>query len=225
MSKDQDDRWPIEVFRYSYEKGWELFQQASSVEKMTAAPRRGCVEVKELRLRIHILQQRGTNDSGTGTNVDHFESGKVEKRNSPRHTTNVVRRRDTLLLSKGDFGAVVFKFQSVAACVAFTDRLVELNQSFALNPNEDKATQRLQSECSENGKSLEQCDDVYGGNSDNLSNDDRNFAIRAHMIALLHDKDFLGFVDRIENCLSSSNDCTKMLEALEYPHGKKHRVN
>eukprot|EP00979_Chaetoceros_neogracilis_P003076 scaffold520_cov271-Chaetoceros_neogracile.AAC.26 len=212
MSKDLDDKWPVEVFRYSNGKGWELFQQASSCpDKVTASPRRNCVEVRTLRLRIHILQQPDTKYS----QIPCDDNDKKKKRS---HTASVVRRKDTLLLSKGDldFGAVVLKFKSIADCVAFTDRLTELNQGHSYEANKDKADQRPARDVEmQSGSGDDENDGIISKNDE----DQGNFTIQSHLISLLHDKDFLGFVDRLEHCLTSNSDCVKMLQAHEHRHG------
>ena len=128
----------------------------------------------------------------------------------------MVRRRDTILLSKGDFGAVVLKFESITACVAFVDHMVELNQGFVFNQNEEKNAQRMDSE---NDIIVEKNNDASNSNADAVR--ETNNAIQSHLIALLHDDDFLGFVDRVENSLSSDDDCMKMLQALAYPRANR----
>jgi hypothetical protein len=202
MSKMKDHQWPVQVFRYSHEKGWELFQQAASsgtADKLTAAPRRNCVEIKQLRLRIHILRP----PVKANEQQDH-------QRKKSNHTASVIRRRDTLLLSKGDLGAVVLKFESIAECIAFTDRLVELNRDEAYAMNEDKSLQRSTFD-------MESVLDRYRNQSqDRNEAEAEDTAIQSHLIALLHDRDFLGFVDRVEECLKKNDDCIKMLKAHEY---------
>jgi hypothetical protein len=217
MSTDQDDKWPVEVFRYSHGRGWELFQQAASSDdgqKVTATPRRGCVEVRKLRLRIHVLQS-ALPTSAPKEMLSNFSETKTERRKYI-HTTSMVRRRDTILLSKGDFGAVVLKFESITACVAFVDHMVELNQGFVFNQNEEKNAQRMDSE---NDIIVEKNNDASNSNADAVR--ETNNAIQSHLIALLHDDDFLGFVDRVENSLSSDDDCMKMLQALAYPRANR----
>ena len=191
MSTRKDDKWPVEVFRYSHEKGWELFQQASSDddEKVTASPRRGCIEVRKLRLRVHILQsQQASNPPNESKHAPRI----IAQRRKIADNTSVARRRDTILLSRGDFGAVILKFESVAACISFVDRVINLNHDLSCNRDEEIVS-----------------------NVD--SNDARGNTIQSHMMALLHSDDFQGFVDRIENMLSSNDDCTRMMHALAYP--------
>mmetsp|Transcript_16531 Transcript_16531/g.31317 ORF Transcript_16531/g.31317 Transcript_16531/m.31317 type:complete len:207 (-) Transcript_16531:1322-1942(-) len=202
MSKIRDDQWPVRVFRYSHDKGWELFQQAttSGTEKLTAAPRRNCVEIKHLRLRIHILRPPPT-----------ISSDQQDQRKKSSHTASVIRRRDTLLLSKGDFGAVVLKFESIADCTAFTDRLVELNRDEAYMMNQDKEVQRSKFD-------MESVLDHYRSQRQNSQETEQaeETSIQSHLIALLHDREFLGFVERIEECLKTNDDCIKMLKAHEH---------
>jgi hypothetical protein len=199
MSKYQDDQWPVQVFRYSHEKGWELFQQASTCkEKITAAPRRNCVEIRQLRLRVHILRP------------PERPNGQQEERRKSSHAASVIRRRDTILLSKGDFGAVVLKFGSIADCVAFTDRLTELNREEAYVMNQDKNLQRSRLD-------MDSILDKYRSSQGHKDKDVEDIgAIQSHLITLLHDKDFISFVDRVEDCLRKNEDCVKMLQAHEY---------
>ncbi len=223
MSTDHDDKWPVEVFRYSHGRGWELFQQAlspdSDGQKITAAPRRGCVEVRELRLRIHVLQSAMPT---TSTSTKELLSTPPETTNAAERkhiqTTSMVRRRDTILLSKGDFGAVVLKFVNIAACVAFVDRMVELNQGFAFSHQE----KNIQETDSEDHVMVHTGREIKPGDSDNNAGGDRSNAIRSYLAALLHDEDFLGFVDRMEDTLASDDDCLKMLQALAYPRSDRH---
>ena len=177
----QKDKWPVEVFRYSHSRGWELFQQGLSTtaaassdkgvgppqsqpqsaqrrhnpeERIMATPRRGCVEVRKLRLRIHVL-----NNSSSSSNS--------RAKDKQSHTTTMVRRRDTILLSKGDFGAVVLKFDNVSSCMAFVDRMVELNQDQVFNQNEEKKVQvrQLQRSSSLVGTSFGGSETYGGGQS------------------------------------------------------------
>mmetsp|Transcript_15297 Transcript_15297/g.22420 ORF Transcript_15297/g.22420 Transcript_15297/m.22420 type:complete len:310 (-) Transcript_15297:168-1097(-) len=296
--KHQQDRWPVEVFRYSDGKGWELYQQAythtspspsSSAaaeaaantgeedddDPITVAPRRGCVEVRKLRLRIHIFTAAAGRQTGQSQsqNKNHPSSKKRTSsqaldeshndQSQPRsqqqmevHTT-VVRRKDTILLSKGGFGAIVFQFKSTADCISFSDRLVELNAEYCLNSNSnsnsscdydaahskkrkmmmlrgnhhpkdkdhslDHANRTPSASCTKtniNGPPQEQQQQQQQQQHHRQQHGEENsFAIQSYMVHLLHDRDFLGFVDRVEESLSSNADCMKMLQALEYPRG------
>ena len=46
-------------------------------------------------------------------------------------------------------------------------------------------------------------------------------AIQSHMMNLLHDDDFLGFVDRVESSLASNQDCRNVFQALAYPRADR----
>ena len=107
MDSSTKDCWPVDVNRYSRDKGYELYQVGKGTdenntteEPITAAPRRGCVEVRKLRLRINLFPKS--------------EDRTKDERKLPRDEvcTTVVRRRDCLLLHKGDIGAIIFQFKS-----------------------------------------------------------------------------------------------------------------
>jgi hypothetical protein len=197
-----------------------------------ATPRRGCVEVRKLRLRIHVLN-----------------SSSSSSKDKQSHTTTMVRRRDTILLSKGDFGAVVLKFDNVSSCMAFVDRMVELNQDHVFNQNEEKRVQvrQLQRKSSLVGTSfggsgtycaggqshirtgMDMDADLHTGDANRYADADlcadadtnSESAIQSHMMNLLHDDDFLGFVDRVESSLASNQDCRNVLQALAYPRADR----
>ena len=302
-------KWPVEIFRYSENKGWELYQQSTSSSKkknsirsssttssftkkiknntkeksnasnngrnetnddncdddevLTVVPRQGCVEVKKLRLRIHLFYRSKMNSNdevnpqkrkrNTTTTTAATTSATNRSPSITYHTT-VTRRRDTILLSsrKGGLGAVVFKFRSIADCMSFSDKLIELNSEFVLNQTQDKEVQRAViggSDSSFDGtrrpikrnkvhhsiggdpNTIEDAstngdEAVSTGNLvlDSVSNVEaqqqhqsmeRIEAIQSYVVRLLHDGDFMNFVDHIEKSLVSSPDCKRILEALD----------
>lgn len=269
------EKWPVEIFRYSINKGWELYQQkgpnvkskgrttisSSSIGKgkqsktgitavtaqqkqqqeqkppplppkqdddeegITVAPRRGCVEVKKLRLRIHLFEKSNNQKRDGLKNARNSNSYGNNNNNNNQKTeahTTVVRRRDRILLSnRRGLGAVVLKFRNVSECIAFSDKLIKLNSDYVFNQTDDKTIQRpvKRVKIVEDGRAT--TDDTHdttlgssqssGGGSD---------AVRSYIVRLLHDEDFLDFVDNVENSLVSAPDCTRILEALEYPRQK-----
>merc|ERR1719253_909277 len=85
------ERWPVLVYRLQSHRGWEIYsdpdREASAsasadrdrecgananarapppagVEELTAAPRRGCIEVRKMRLRIQLFAQHTPWDPG-----------------------------------------------------------------------------------------------------------------------------------------------------------------
>ena len=328
MSYPQE-KWPVEIFRFSATRGWELYQQPQPFtagrecsknndnhnkkkdnngkanssssgngvdggkvsssgaggtnstttttnhlkssqnyynpyddddEGVTVAPRYGCVEVKKLRLRIHLFEKSNKNSRSTITssqNTNHKSSRRNNKK-AEAHTT-VVRRRDRILLSsRRGLGAVVLKFRNVSQCNAFSDRLVELNSDYVFSQTEDKAEQRPTkrvriADSVDNGKggggrkggnessssSSNEVKAAAGATLNEKNAKDRGKStsqkngrcrqskeegrndIRSYIVRLLHDGDFLDFVDSIENTLESTPDCSQMLKALEYPRRKQ----
>ncbi len=294
-SRAQEKKWPIEIFRYSIDGGWELYQQkqtkqdeqeqqqqqqqpqskkggkvASSGkttattakqqnqnndgshytknsnsdfdddEGVTVVPRYGCIEVKKLRLRIHLFKT--TAKDNYNNNVRNNKNRKNTKKREAN--TTVVRRRDTILFTNQHTkGAVVLKFRSVAKCMGFSDRLVELNADYIFNQTDDKLVQRplkrprkVATNSSSNANYSNRTSSANGANGANVaasSNNDGGCgsgnnnndndgdaggteAIRSYMVRLLHDEDFLGFVDNVEHSLASAPDTSKILEALAY---------
>jgi len=133
------DSWPIQLYRYIPSTGWELYQDSHSSStvwsSIYATPKKNCVEIKKMRLRIHLFARpTETNDCSSSNNKDDTAATNSKVSNpattvpSSYHAT-VVQRKDTLLItsSRGNIGAVVFKFQTLMDCLAFTNRLVSLN--------------------------------------------------------------------------------------------------
>ena len=82
-------------------------------QPVCAVPRRGCVEVRALRLRIRLFAEDDPNNGGE---------------NSSKENTLVIRRSSRVLLSsRRNLGAVVLKFRSVSMAMDFCSRLMELN--------------------------------------------------------------------------------------------------
>ena len=188
---------------------------------MIAAPRVGCIEVKKLRLRVHLFTPPNQKGHDSWDNV---------------HTT-IVRRKDMVLLSpRTGSGAVVLKFESITKCEAFTDRLLELNAENVWLHEKSK-----QEEHSRKRRRLEGREDELHNGKDSLHEEsetaeeklgelgdaeitegfdeqsERKALLQSYLIRLLHDKDFLDFVDGIEANLLSTLDCVGILDALGYP--------
>ena len=104
-------------------------------QPVCAVPRRGCVEVRALRLRIRLFAEDdpnkgGENSSGATSNQDGTASGTAASSttSSSKENTLVIRRSSRVLLSsRRNLGAVVLKFRSVSMAMDFCSRLMELN--------------------------------------------------------------------------------------------------
>jgi hypothetical protein len=273
------EEWPVKVFRRTLARGWEMYydpeeqvQSESSAaapeeqvqSNITAAtPRKGCVEIKRLRIRINLTKplekEQQTQDS---------ISPSKDKSNSSTTNNNtvVVRRLDTILLSTRKGGAVVLKFQNKGDCLAFSDRLVYLNSDLIPKPqtlpelsstydgrNKNSSFNYFQ-EKKESVEADLTTDKLIEHDSCSFRKRKRNDSVRdsmknasthstsmlslpacpavtsvsekrrdilSYIIRLLHDDDFLGFVDDIEESLKSSPDCIGILEALGTRESKR----
>jgi len=153
----EKDEWFVKVFRRTEKRGWEIYRYSTESERtgtyseITAAPRKGCVEIKKLRIRINLFHHsggkigNGTTTSAKGGQDFNSEKSLQNQKNVNSATTSngakseknngsngavVVRRMDTILVSTRRGGAVVLKFQNEAECLSFSDKLMELNKDY-----------------------------------------------------------------------------------------------
>ena len=205
-------------------------EQSRQDMAMTVVPKKGCVEVKKLRLRVHLFVQ-STKEDGTEVDVDCVDYVH----------TSIIRRRNMILLSpKTGKGAVVLQFKSISESLEFSDRLLELNAECALDREKTKSEQRpnkmrrldeeelnrrrgrgedsLNKES--NSEEKDCCEPNDGTKSSAEKRSGRKALIQSYIVKLLHDHDFLAFVDGVEENLLSSSDCAGILEALEYPRAR-----
>ena len=279
-SKEQD-KWNVDVYRFTTNKGWEFYQDSvglcsserktngevnktdtskeidTCIEPITAAPRRGSIDIKRLRLRIHLFhspqKQTGANKTNAGTSKDIGSNNTTQdacpssRKPDERAQTTVVRRRDRILLStRKGFGAVLLKFRSVTECVAFSDRLVELNHDFTLSSPAQNDTPSSAQRPTKRIRRNENEDNTKNGNehlsvqqsprhtiqtSNNVQGSAENTSVASksnmlsYIVRLLHDDDFLDFIDSVETSLSSSPDCEHILDGLTYPRPPKACLN
>ena len=107
----------------------------------------------------------------------------------------VVRRRDSILVSSSkSVRALVFKFATENDCKEFSDRFIAQNPHALLKNNVS--------------------DDGWAHVQDKQS---QARDILSYIARLLQDPDFSHYIDGLENCLSSSEDGIKMLNALVKP--------
>eukprot|EP00592_Proboscia_alata_P009179 CAMPEP_0194361056 /NCGR_PEP_ID=MMETSP0174-20130528/8576_1 /TAXON_ID=216777 /ORGANISM="Proboscia alata, Strain PI-D3" /LENGTH=178 /DNA_ID=CAMNT_0039133009 /DNA_START=63 /DNA_END=596 /DNA_ORIENTATION=- len=122
-SQRRHEEWSVEVYRRrTNSRDWEHYIPSTKTndgkptpspnymdekkhleDEMTACPKHGRVEVRKLRLRIHLFPP-----------------------NAP--PSYVKRRLDTLLFSTRR-GVIVLKFKSISNCLKFSDALVAMNPS------------------------------------------------------------------------------------------------
>ena len=162
------DHYPATVYRYTKTRGWERYRASTpqfarrrllaaagqrrqggvsvsgehevqpSSQTVCAVPRRGCVEVRALRLRIRLFAEEDPNDDGgeNGNSGNHPGGSTASDEGiasgggggGSRENTLVIRRSSRVLLSsRRNLGAIVLKFRSVGMAVDFCSRLMELN--------------------------------------------------------------------------------------------------
>ena len=107
-------------------------QHMQQQQPVCAVPRRGCVEVRALRLRIRLFAEDDPSASGaenTSGATNNNQGGTVSgTTTSSKENTLVIRRSSRVLLSsRRNLGAVVLKFRSVPMAMDFCSRLMELN--------------------------------------------------------------------------------------------------
>jgi len=120
--------WMVTLFRKTHTRGWEQYVpkpkaflvtkpkstntqiknslQAQVAQRIGVTPRKGWVEMKELRLRVTLHKQLSQKEA---------------------QSTTLVRRIDTVLLTTSRGGCICFKFDSMQECLSFWDTLVALN--------------------------------------------------------------------------------------------------
>lgn len=107
---------------------------------------------------------------------------------STYHAT-VVQRKDTLLItsSRGNIGAVVFKFQTLMDCLAFTNRLVSLNaHNTTTTPSPTQQTLSVQLDP----------------------------AVQTHLVQMIHDPNFVQLVQYMDTMMTSIPGGHDMLKSL-----------
>lgn len=163
--RSETEEWLVQVYRHTNVRGWEKYihptnnastsispsqnDDSSNDDLVIVTPRKGCVEVRQLRLRIHLVHpQNKKSNSKTpqstakstlvspenqnkqaNHNVNKFNP-KPKSRSeqaSPHSNTVVIQRLDTVLLSTRKGGAVVLKFRNKLECNCFSDKLISLN--------------------------------------------------------------------------------------------------
>jgi hypothetical protein len=182
------------AFTFGSEKEWpvELFRHTENEGWQQQMPRGNqCSSILAVAPRkdcivIAALRQKFTlSGRGSGTANDGVDD-------DPRDRSSVVRRYDCILLvSRRRTRAMVLKFRNLRDCQEFSDRFMELNPRM-LTPSS-----------SEQDIATEPADE-----------EDRQ-EVMSYVARLLHDGDFLRFVNKVETFVGNTVDGAKILEALE----------
>ncbi len=195
MASREKEEWHVKIFRRT-ERGWE--KQTSGDGIVTASPRKGCIEVRVLKLRIALSHE---DDDPTS-----HENSSVGDR------CLLVRRGKAILIhSTRRLRSIVLMFQSETECLEFSDRLVMLNpsniQSCSLMTQNLIATPHPVDHGHAAATALEPTRAEYSQEA------------QSYLVRLLHDEGFLQLVQNIESNLTSSDDGVKMLNAFAQKDG------
>lgn len=224
------EHWQVSIYRFSKETGWNYFQPSSSSSSkvttsstnhphrrgnykdttaisnpsstdhvpppriITATPRSTCIEISHLRVKIPIVKESSESETSSCT---------------------VFHRRFDKLLIRLERGSIVLKFLNARECATFCDVLISLNKDVFTMENNDtveKDSWRKQTK----RRKLAHKEDTQQRNHKNDVKEEQSYhqELKSYMIHLIHDDDFMAFVNRVESVLASDPSCTKMMQAL-----------
>ena len=169
---------------------------------LTVAPRKGAIEIRKLRLRIRLFRYPCDNNGEENGDGDGVALETPSELCQPR--TTVVRRGDAVLLSasKGLGGAVVLLFRCVLECTTFCDRLVALSTS----------PQNVERKRTRDGKKVSTPSD-----KNKLDSKD----VVSYAVRLIHDEDFMNFVNEVDTSLALDEGSKEIYESLGMPRVPK----
>lgn len=208
--------WPVEVFRKTLGRGWEKALVEESDGQVMATPCDGGVEIRTFRVRIRAFPKKD----------EHYKSNGIAR---------AVRRKNTIYFpTRRGNGSIVLKFKDLTDCISFFDKLAELNlpNHVAMPPSrsEEKKGSNVELPRKKARAMKEQEDDI---NVDEVTMKDRNSLLdllaykdetiakrrktdaMSYIARLLHDADFLLFVNQIEESLNSTQDGKLFLQSFQ----------
>lgn len=195
LLNQEENAWPVQVFRYTTAKGWESVENVSDKDAVTAVPRKGAIDIRKFRVRIKLC-------NGENTNVGY-----------------ATRRLDRIYLPSrsgtSTAGALVLKFSDKSECITFFDRLLLLNKPTDSNNNMNTNDENALPLSDQNGrKKRARAEQALDLDEPQLKR--RKTDIFSYIIRLLHDDSFLKFVNDIEETLLSSEDGASILAAMKH---------
>lgn len=190
------DSWTQLSFSEEEEESSSFSHQFNDDDFSPVIPQEGCIVLPELRQKWTLKNEN--------------------------HTGTMIRRGDKLLLrSHGTIRILMLQFASLDECLTFCDRFAELNPPAALADNDGTNTTAMVVEASpEKGSdTVEQKQQQQNANQDDQNQlqqpSTQQLVVNGMVTRLLHDKDFLRFVYKIEQYIDSTSDGAKMLEGLQ----------
>ncbi|KAL3942272.1 MAG: hypothetical protein SGBAC_003511 [Bacillariaceae sp.] len=196
-----EPQWPVELYRYTDCDGWQK-QQTQSDTPLSASPRKDSIVLPSLRQKFTLKGE-----------TDHDKS-------------SVIRRNNCMLLvSRKRTRAMLLKFASLQDCLDFSDRFCEINhpsttmmehynKSASLAPNDSRKPRPSSSYYSVIPDD-EHIGQVASNNqTPSVRIEDRE-QVLSHIVQLVHNPEFMGFVHKLENYIGSSSDGAQLLKALQ----------
>lgn len=213
------EHWQVSIYRFSKETGWNYFQPSSSSKVttssinphrrgnynpsstdhvppriITATPRSSCIEISHLRVKVPIVKESSESETSSWT---------------------VFHRRFDKLLIRLERGSIVLKFLNARECATFCDVLISLNKDIFTMENNDAVEKDSWRQQTKRRKFAHK-EDTQQRNYKNDVKEDQSYSqeLKSYMIHLIHDDDFMAFVNRVESVLASDPSCSKMMQAL-----------
>lgn len=170
----EEQQWPVVVYRKLQTRVEKMVSKANMdrTAVVNISPRTGCIVVKKLRLKLNLVPEKGSKRRGTLTRRGNKLF--VSLQNPPRRKS------------------FIFQFESVKACVSFSDSFVALNPATKPSTQSNGVAERMATQ--------------------ELSEQRRD--VMSYVARLVHDQDFLSYVNKLEAALKSSPDGEQILEAL-----------
>lgn len=224
------ESWQVSIYRYSKSNGWNYFQMGSRTMTSSSSTRPSSTS----NAATNTTATTKTNSSSFHRNRTHKTSSFLTATPTPSwieishlrvkiplvHAktgtmTRLHRRRNQLLIHL-ERGILLLHFLNVCECVTFCDRLVSLNpaasNAAALNEHyEEKKSNKQQMNHDQHCHDHHQQDEKKEDDPFELNH---RMELQSYLIHLIHDDDFMAFVDRVEDSIMSDASCTKMMEAL-----------
>lgn len=237
MEKD----WPLSVYRHSVARGWEKqipIQPSPHAEShqpnATGIPRAGCFVVKRFRLKISLTTKitpgtatRKSNSKNAPSSQETSLDSRASKIAEAEAPMEIIRRNDALLFTS-KHKRILLKFLSARACIEFSDELVRLNRDLQVRScmmasvlppvpagsvtpgaSQMRLTEMVQPTTQVTPTSVQSA--MY---SDPLSLQLQKNDMTSYIARLLHDDDFVGLSQKLEQLMEGSPDLAQMLQAL-----------
>lgn len=190
----KEKTWPVLVYRKESD-GWKKQAYSSSSKnrrRKTTVTKMTPVAPRKDSIVFPTLRQKFS-----------LQSGKDQG--------SVIRRDNKILLvSKLRVRALLIEFQSLEECLEFSDQFVQLNprKLLAVMPRKDRVVR--------NEPFINISQQQNTKRPQVVVSDEANREVVSWIVKMLHDKSFLSYVQKIENCIAETEDGMQILKGLEH---------